>query len=162
MRIDPEYPRIHESLAEVLLRRARLGEARMYLRKAIDEEPYSWSGHFLLGTLHGKKKEWEEALDSFTTCVDIDPNEPRGWLKCGEAMLNLKRLEESERYLRKALELNPTMTDAIVEFGYLELERGDLESAEEFFEQVLSIDPGHKKALAGSRSVRRTTEGRKS
>jgi tetratricopeptide (TPR) repeat protein len=114
-----------------------------------------------MGASHLKRKQWEDALASYTTCIEVDPNEPRGWLKCGEAMLQLKRHEDTERYLRKALELNPLMTDAIVEYGYLELDRGDIESAEECFERVLSIEPGHKKALAGSKSIRRTVEGNK-
>lgn len=161
LRGDPSYPRISESLAEVLLRRSKIDEARTHLRRALEDEPYSWTGHFLMGTMHGKKKQWEEALASYTMCVDIDPDEPRGWLRCGEAMLHLKRLEESERYLRKALELNPMMTDAIVEFGFLELERGDLASAEECFERVLSVNPEHRRALAGSRVVHRKAAGGK-
>ncbi len=159
LRLDPSYPRIHESLAEVLLRRSKLHDAHEHVKLALYEEPYSWTGHFLLGSVLGKKKEWEEALAAFTMCVDIDTNEPRGWLKCGEAMLHMKRLEESERYLRKALELNPMMTDAIVEFGYLSLERGDLQGAEECFEKVLSVEPTNRKALAGSRVLHKKTGG---
>ncbi len=161
LRGEPSYPRIHESLAEVLLRRSKLDEARTHLHRALEDEPDNWTAHFLLGTMHAKKKEWEEALSAFAACVDLDPAEPRGWLRCGESMLQLKRLEESERYLRKALELNPMLTDAIAEFGFLELERGDLRGAEECFEKVLSMDPEHRKALAGFRVVHRKAEGDK-
>ena len=156
LQVEPAFPRIHESIAEVLLRRGRLDDAETELTVAIKEEPMSWTAHYLRGLLATRRRHWEEALESFTHAVDIDPKEPRGWHKCGEALLALRRLSDSERYLRKALELNPAMTDAVVEFGYLALQRGDTEAAEELFERALRMDPGHRRAMAGVRTTGRS------
>ncbi|MEK6649649.1 MAG: tetratricopeptide repeat protein [Bacteroidota bacterium] len=156
LQVEPAFPRIHESIAEVLLRRGRLDDAESELTLAIKEEPMSWTAHYLRGLLATRRRRWEEALESFTHAVGIDPKEPRGWHKCGEALLALRRLSDSERYLRKALELNPAMTDAVVEFGYLALQRGDTEAAEELFERALQMDPGHRRAMAGVRSTGRS------
>ncbi|MCU0453667.1 MAG: tetratricopeptide repeat protein [Bacteroidetes bacterium] len=153
--IEPNFPRLHESLAEVLLHRGRLDDAEAELAVALREEPMSWMGHYLSGLLATRRRRWEEALSSFTQAVDIDPKNARGWHRCGEAFLALHRLNESERYLRKALELNPSMIDAVVEFGYLALQRGDREAAEELFERALQMDPGHHRAQAGVRTASR-------
>ena len=162
LQIEPAFPRIHESIAEVLLRRGRLDDAGTELAIALREEPMSWTAHYLSGMLATRRRTWEEALASFTHAVDIDPSEPRGWHRCGETLLALRRLNDSERYLRKALELNPMMTDAVVEFGYLALQRGDTEAAEELFERALQMDPGHRRAMAGVRSAGRTMPRRSS
>lgn len=151
--IEPSFPRLHESLAEVLLHRGRLDDAEAELAAALNEEPMSWMAHYLRGSLAKRRRRWEEALASFSQAVDIDPGNARGWHKCGEALLALHRLNESEQYLRKALELNPSMIDAVVEFGYLALQRGDGEAAAELFERALEMDPGHRRAQAGVRSV---------
>lgn len=158
--LEPAFPRIHESIAEVLLRRGRLDDAATELSVALKEEPLSWTANYLSGLLATRRRAWEDALKSFTQAVDIDPSEPRGWHKCGEALLALRRLNDSERYLRKALELNPAMTDAVVEFGYLALQRGDTEAAEELFERALQMDPGHRRAMAGVRSTGRSAPRR--
>ena len=160
VQVEPTFPRIHESLAEVLLRRGQIDEADGHLRLALAEEPYSWTGHYLRGLLESRRRRWEQALESFVQAVDIDPHEPRGWHKCGETLIAMRRLAESEHYLRKALELNPAMIDAVVEYGYLELERGDYVRAGEWFERALAADPGHRRALAGARTLSRTTRRR--
>jgi tetratricopeptide (TPR) repeat protein len=75
---------------------------------------------------------------------------------CGEVLLSLQRLDEAERYLHKALELNPLLTDAVVDFGYLFLQRGDFQRARECFERALQLEPGHSKALRGTRELKLT------
>jgi tetratricopeptide (TPR) repeat protein len=73
---------------------------------------------------------------------------------CGEVLLSLQRLDEAERYLRKALELNPLLTDAVADFGFLFLKRGDLQRAREYFERALELEPQNSKALQGAREVK--------
>jgi len=75
---------------------------------------------------------------------------------CGEVLLSLQRLDEAERYLHKALELNPLLTDAVVDFGYLFLQRGDFQRARECFERALQLEPGHPNALRGTRELKLT------
>ena len=83
----------------------------------------------------------------------MDPNEPRSWQKCGECLIALRELDQAEHYLRKALELNPKFTDAVVNYGFLYLERGDRVQAGELFDKVLAIEPSHIGAKEGKRIV---------
>ncbi len=53
-RIDPHFPKINESLGELLLRRGALAEAVDCLREAVAKEQYSWIGHYMLGTAYAK------------------------------------------------------------------------------------------------------------
>lgn len=148
-KIDPYFPKINESLGELLLRREAVSEAIHVLRKAIVTDPYSWIGHYLLGLSYARLRDWKGAYEEFVSAVEMDPNEPTGWQMCGEALLSLRQFDEAEQYLRKALELNPHLSDAIANFGFLCLYKGDHEGAEAFFERALSLEPRNPKALRG-------------
>jgi tetratricopeptide (TPR) repeat protein len=153
-RIDPSFPKINESLGELLLQRGAYTEAIQCLKQAITLESYSWIAHYLLGTAYAKIFDWRKAHDEFVAAIDMDPNEPRAWQMCGEVLLSLQRLDEAERYLRTALELNPLLTDAVADFGFLFLKRGDLQRAREYFERALELEPQNSKALQGAREVK--------
>ncbi|HWP81463.1 MAG TPA: tetratricopeptide repeat protein [Bacteroidota bacterium] len=152
--IDPKFPKINESLGELLLRRGAVAEAAQHLKAAIKIDRYSWIAHYLLGMAYSKSYEWQKAYDEFVAAVEIDPNEPNAWQMCGEVSIMLHQLDEAEQYLRKALELNPHFTDAVVNFGYLFLQRGDPQRALEFFDKALSLEPHHHKALQGKRQLK--------
>jgi len=153
-KIDPRFPRINESLGELLVRRGAYVEAIQCLKQAVTLESYSWIGHFLLGTAYAKVYDHRNAHEQFVTAIDMNPKEPRAWQMCGEVLLSLQRLDEAERYLHKALELNPLLTDAAVDLGYLFLQRGDYQRARECFEHALQLDPGNSKALKGSKELK--------
>lgn len=157
-RIDPKFPKINESLGELLLRRGAFAEAIECLNEAIANEQYSWIAHFMLGNAYAKMFDWRRAYDEFVIAVDMDPNEARAWQMCGEALVSLHRLDEAERYLRKALELNPQLTDAVVDFGFLFLRKGDHERAREFFMRALQLEPHNPRALQGTRELKQTQQ----
>jgi len=152
--LDPEFPHIQESIAELLLRREAVVEAVDILEQEVVVHPYSWIAHYLLGTARMRTGQWQQAYEAFTNAVDRNPDEAKAWQMCGDALLKLHQLDESERYLRKALELNPHCTDAIVGYGYLSIARGDHQGAAGWFERALKRDPRNKRALDGSRLVR--------
>jgi tetratricopeptide (TPR) repeat protein len=148
-RLDPHFPRVHETLGEVLLRRAALSEAIPVLRTALQVDPYSWYGHYLLGNALARRRLWKSAYDEFALAVDMGPDEPLSWLMCGEMLLHLDRLDEAERYLNKALQLDPEMSEAAADIGLVCTRRGDRERALEYFDRALSLEPDNRKALRG-------------
>ncbi len=152
-KIDPFFPKINESLGELLLRREAYSESISVLKQAIAADTFSWIAHYLLGLAYQRTKEWTSAYEEFVAAVEMDPNEPNGWQMCGEVLLSLERFDEAERYLRKALELNPHLTDAIANVGFLYLFRGDWGAASECFERALALEPRNSKALKGKQQI---------
>lgn len=51
--------------------------------------------------------EYERAAEKFRECVTLAPENARAWSNLGLAQLFLRRLDEAERSLRRALELAP-------------------------------------------------------
>ncbi len=154
--LNPEFPKIDEALAEILLRRGRTREVIQILQASLTKDPYSWFGHYLLGIAHSRMRQWKNAYEEFVVAVEMDPGEPRAWQKCGECLIALRDLDQAEQYLRKALELNPKFTEAVVNYGFLYLERGDTKRAAELFDGVLAVDPTHMGAKEGRRKALRT------
>lgn len=152
-KIDSAFPKINESLGELLLRRGAIAESIKLLKVGISIEPYSWISHYMLGIAYTKILDWRKAYDEFVTAIDMDPSEPRAWQMCGAVLLSLQRLDEAEQYLRKALELNPHFSEAVADFGFLFLKRGDAQRARDFFEQALALEPQNLKALHGKRQL---------
>lgn len=151
--LNPEFPKIDEALSEILLRRGHVREVIEILQTALSKDPYSWLGHYLLGIAFSRTRQWRNAYEEFVVATDMDPKEPRSWQKCGECLIALRELDQAEHYLRKALELNPKFTDAVVNYGFLYLERGDRIQAGELFDKVLEMDPSHAGAREGKRIV---------
>ncbi len=158
--LDSRFPKIHESLGELLLRRNAVAEAITVLQRALVHDPYSWIGHHLLGVAYTRMYDWRNAYEEFVTAIEMDPQEPTTWQLCGEVLIALQQLDEAEQYLRKALELNPHCTDAVANFGALYHKRGDHQRALEYFEKALALDPQHRKALQGKAELIVSTKRR--
>jgi len=136
----PQFPHINEYLGELLINREAFTEAVETLRRGIAADPYSALAHHLLGVAQGKLGRWYKAYRSFVTAVDLDPGEPAFWQMCAESLLQLKRYQEAEAYLRKSLELSPRSVDTLVDLGHLLLRRGEAERGREYIVKALDID----------------------
>lgn len=154
MEYDPRFPKINESLGELLIKRRAYGEATTYLKRGLRSEPYSSVNHYLLGVAYAHLFEWKKALESFVTAIEMDPNEVSAWQMCGRALLRLGRLDESEQYLRKAYDLNPHLPDTLVDLGHLHLQRGEANTSTRFFNKALEFDPGNPEAADGKVKVK--------
>ena len=60
---------------------------------------------------------------------------------------NERTFEEAERAYQKALELDPTLSNALTNLGNLEYRRGNLDSAEIYYRRALDCDPEQPEAL---------------
>jgi len=154
LKYDPHFPRINETIGDLLIRRKVYSEAIKHLRRGIQIDPYSSMSHYLLGLAYSALYDWKNAHEELITAIEMDPKEARAWEKCGEVLLNLQRLDEAESYLKKALELDPNFPDTIVDFGYLSLRRGQPDEAMSYFTQALKLQPDHVGAIEGRIQVK--------
>jgi tetratricopeptide (TPR) repeat protein len=154
LKYDPHFPKINETIGDLLIRRKAYSEAIRHLRRGIQIDPYSSMSHYLLGLAHSALYDWKNAYEEFVTAIEMDPKEARAWEKCGEVLLNLQQLDKAESYLKKALELDPNSPDTIVDFGYLSLRRGLPDQAMSYFTQALKLQPNHGRAVEGKIQVK--------
>ncbi|MBI1804364.1 MAG: tetratricopeptide repeat protein [Ignavibacteriae bacterium] len=146
MKFDPAFPKINESLGELLIKREAYTEAIDFLKRGIAADPYSAVNHHLLGVAYGRLDDWKSASREFILAVDMDPAEAINWQMCGDALHHLKRHQEAEQYLRKSLELDPNSADTCVTLGHVLVALGDPTGAGEFLKKALTLDSQNARA----------------
>ena len=146
MKYDPRFPKINESLGELLLKRNAYAEAIFHLKKGIELDPYNAVSHHLLGMGYRSLFEWKNAYNEFVIAIEMDPQEAANWQLCGEMLMQLKRPDESEQYLRKALELQTESIETLILLSEVFAQKGNSPKAREFIERALRIDPKSSRA----------------
>jgi tetratricopeptide (TPR) repeat protein len=146
LKIDPNYPRVNESIGELLLKRGSLDEAVKYLRHGITLDPYNGISHFLLGLAYCRLDRWKKAYDEFVLSIDMDPGESLHWQLCGESLMHLRRYNEAEQYLRKSLELDPESIDSQLLLAEIYAMKKEFNRSAEWINKVLTRDPENEKA----------------
>ena len=152
--MHPQFPRINEHIAELQFERGALTDALTSLKTAIDIDPTSWAAFYLFGLVRLSEGAYDAALKDFETAVDLNPDEATLWEKCGEASMMLERVEEAERYLRKALKMDETSLEALVTFSRLLIKKGSISDARAFIDRAVAIAPADKEV----RRLRRELE----
>ena len=149
LKLDPQFPKVNESLGELLIRQKSYAAAIHHLKRGIAIDPYSWVSHHLLGAAYHAIVDLKNAYNEFVLAIEMDPNEAQSWQKCGEVLLEMNRYDEAEQYLRKALELKPHFADALANFGQLYFKKGDTARSADYFSQALKLDPNNSQARFG-------------
>ncbi len=107
--LNPDYAPAFLNLAESLRRRGRYNEALRVYRAALKIDPdytlpYVGMGYVLFGL-----RRYEEAVLSMKRALSLNPSlpmAPRLYRMTGQALRNMGREEEAQRYLRRAAELS--------------------------------------------------------
>jgi Tfp pilus assembly protein PilF len=158
--LHAQFPRINESIAELQITRGALAEATSSLKRAIDIDPTSWMAFHLLGLVKMKQGKFSEALEHFEAAVDMNPEETSIWGKCGETLLLLERVEEAERYLRKALKLDGEHVETLITFSRLLIRQGKHADAREMVSRALNLQPSNKEGRTLQREIERFERGK--
>jgi len=106
-----------------------------------------WTMAFNRGVQAGKEKDYQKALEEFTTATIIDPSNPDAFNNLGFAYTNLDRLDEALEAYSRVLELDPDNVAAKINSGVIHFQKDQEEQAAEMFRGALEIDPGNKNAL---------------
>jgi tetratricopeptide (TPR) repeat protein len=106
-----------------------------------------WTMAFNRGVQAGKEKDYQKALEEFTTATIIDPKNPDAFNNLGFAYTNLDRLDEALESYGTVLELDPNNVAAKINSGVIHFQKDQEEQAAEMFRSALEVDPDNKNAL---------------
>ncbi len=81
------------------------------------------------------------ALDAADRSVSLDDTNARGWLMRGSAYMMLRQLAPAEEDFNKALHLEPGMWEAARNLAEVQLARGDLPAALDWFAKAVGLAP---------------------
>jgi tetratricopeptide (TPR) repeat protein len=109
--------------------------------KLINSEDYSNSNLYpeliKLGNIFVEKREIEAGIQCYMKAIEIRPETQEAWNILGEVTLVIGRLEDSQVFLEKALQIDSKDTGIILSLCELELKRGDIESHIKYCDMLL-------------------------
>ena len=134
----PLYRRLHDEAAArdrgtllhyglCLEAAGRLDEAVERYREAVVREPGFFEAHVNLAGVLWRVGEFDRALAHARAAVGLAPEHPQCVRMLGSTLLQLNRVEEAERELRRALDLSPTLASAQFDLAFCLLLAGRLE-----------------------------------
>jgi len=111
------------------------------LQQFLKDYPQVWNAWFLLGWAQRRLGQWKPALEAFQTALDKGGDQVDTYNEMAICAMELGELNQSRRWLEKALRLDGESTKIISNLGVLALRAGKKDEALGFFETVLEYDP---------------------
>jgi Tfp pilus assembly protein PilF len=141
IKINPDHPKVNESLGEVLLKRGAYTEAVEWLVKSVTAYPDDTFNHYLLGIVYTKLDNWKKAHAEFKTALELDPGQTAHWEMCGKCLYHMHEYELAKQHLQKALMISPQSVDALIYLGRISSAQGNGGRALHYYQQALDLDP---------------------
>lgn len=142
--IEPDNPLLHAELGNALAQQGDLPAAEAAYRQAISLAPDDPLFYRLLAefSLTNRIQVRQIALPAARTAVILDPEEPRSLDLLGNVLLILEDYQSAERFLLKALEVDPDYALAHLHLGMVLVQRNDMLRARQEFDlaKTLSSD----------------------
>jgi tetratricopeptide (TPR) repeat protein/TolB-like protein len=107
LRIDPDQPEVHLSLAVMYRGLGRVQEAADELRRVLVLQPANDDAYRLLGGMHIDLGEWDQAIVEIQKAIALRPNYWRNHTELGFAYFRAGRLDEAARAYQRVTELQP-------------------------------------------------------
>jgi Flp pilus assembly protein TadD len=94
-----------------------------------------------LGMYYTRNGSIQEAINSITEAIRIDPHYVNTYITLGSIMLNTGRFDEAEKYYEKALNIMPESMAAHINLGALLLTEGRMDESQMHFIKAIKINP---------------------
>jgi tetratricopeptide (TPR) repeat protein len=119
--------------------------AQQYLlARDVASEPENSPARIYLAQAYNATAAGKEALEAILPLVAAKSADTRVWQQYGQALIGLKRLDEAEAALKRAVELAPEDLGALNRMGVYYLARRRAADAEPWFRKALGLPGGTK------------------
>ncbi|RIK83894.1 MAG: hypothetical protein DCC68_02705 [Planctomycetota bacterium] len=158
----PAQKPVHELRAEAFSRQGRKTDAEAERRMAAGVAQVAWPGPYdddLDSLRTGLKVALSRAdryyvngkpqasIDVLNDVVKEYPESEWAWILLGRAQIKLRRLDEAQASLEKALAISPKSADALFRMGVVHFVRGEYAEAAEWYRKVIEQKADHPVAL---------------
>lgn len=158
--LAPTSAEVQLELARVLLDVGRPDEARTHARQALRLDPENGSGWNLAGRIAMAQSAWARAESALRRAVELDPMNPMIHNNLGLLYIYTHKGDDAVDSMETAVELFDDDAPHFVlnNLGLAHELAGNLESAEEAFEQALVVNPTYSRARVNLERVARALE----
>lgn len=124
-------------------------EALRFIELAYENDPSDAWTLYQRGRLLAAKDDLDGATEAFKAALDRDIGFVDALAALGDLEHRRANFVNADRYLERALALDPTLSGALALRGVNSLEMGALRDAEDQFKKVLGVDPDQPTARNG-------------
>lgn len=158
IQVDPEYALAYTGLADAIALRTIYDAvpgselsamAKIAARKALDLDPGLAEAHTSLANIASNEWDWPTALEEFRAAIELKPDYATARQWYAETLAYMGRLQEAEREIQRALELDPTSLIINTVAGSFRALARDYDGALERFGKTLDMEPGFDRARWG-------------
>jgi len=136
----PDLPTLNAALGESLVRAGLAGEAIATLRKALESRPGDETLLYALGSVYERSGRPEAAIAQMRALLAVNPDHSEAMNFVGYTLADRgERLDEAERLVRRALELEPRAGHVLDSLGWVLYRRGDFGRAIEALERAEAL-----------------------
>ncbi len=137
--LDPNSAHAHDNLATVFAEKKQFRDALVEYLTAIKLEPDSATAHYNLAVFlstHGN----EFAIAEYQEAIGFEPDYPDAHLNLGLAYADAGRLDDAQKELRTAIELDPSDPFPRHELAAILMDEGDYRGAITHLKEVTRLD----------------------
>ena len=98
--------------------------------------------------IYAKAKKWDSALDIASALVQLEPEEPLGWVHRSYALHELKRTAEARDNLLRVVDKFPISATMRYNLACYECQLGRLKQAKEWLEKAFKLGDAKQMRLA--------------
>ena len=124
-------------------------EALGYAAQALERNPENAYALFQSGRLRGHQDDYEGARGALLAALDQELDFEDALVVLGETAFELGQFEDAERYLERAIFLNPGRPEVHTLRGLNFLQLGSVPGARSSFDAALELDPEDSTAAGG-------------
>lgn len=118
-----------------------LEELRVFLQR----NPDVWNAWFMLGWGLRRLGRYADAEGAFNKALECGGDSNADcYNELSICCMEQEKFDQAQAHLLKALEINPENTKIISNLGYIALKRGEVSTAQKYFQTVLEYDPNDK------------------
>ncbi len=143
VRADPDEPRHHFGLGQVLQALQRWDGAAAAYERVVQLDPRSVDGHFALGVALHRCERLEQAASAYRRSLMLDPEDARAMSNLGAVLLHLGQIDAAVELQRGAVELQPLVSSYALNLGIALCRRRDFAAAEAILRRTLEREPEH-------------------
>lgn len=134
--------RRQEAAVLAMVKEKRFADALPLAREMTDRFPEYGTGWKIFGAMLWAAGQPEQALAAMQTSVRLLPHDAEAHTNLGTALNKIRRLDEAEKWLRGALQIDPNFAAAHSQLGDNFQLQGRYAQAEESFRRAIALYPG--------------------
>ena len=117
-------------------------KAKALLLKAVKLVPGNAQGHFHLGRIYTRQKDYTSAIASYQTAIELDPQMPGAYFNLGYIYASKKDYPNAESMFSHVVDLAPQFIDeALYNLALVQRRLGKVQSCIDNLEEVIRVNP---------------------